>query len=87
MYWSDWGKSGTIKKAFMDGRNVINLVTNVGHANGLTIDDHSKKLYWTSSKPAIESCNLDGSNRMEIITDGLTKPTALSQYQVISLFV
>ncbi|KAK6630230.1 hypothetical protein RUM43_015023 [Polyplax serrata] len=81
MYWSDWSKLGTIKRATMDGKNVIDLVTNVGRANGLTIDDEYRKLYWSSSKPSIECSNLDGSNRRKIIKDNLSKPTGLSQYQ------
>ncbi|KAL0269033.1 UNVERIFIED_CONTAM: hypothetical protein PYX00_010774 [Menopon gallinae] len=82
MYWSDYSSNfGMIKRACMDGKHIIDLVDNVGRANGLTIDDVSKKLYWTSSKPSIESCNLDGSNRREIVKDNLFKPTGLSQYQ------
>lgn len=66
----------------MDGKNITDLVTNVGRANGLTVDDEYKKLYWTSSKPSIESSNLDGSNRRKIIHTNLSKPTGLSQFQV-----
>lgn len=86
MYWSDWAKFGTIKRATMDGKNIKDLVLNVSRANGLTIDDEYRKLYWTSSKPSIESCNLDGSNRKKIVKEGLSRPTGLSQYQVIFFF-
>lgn len=82
MYWSDWSKMGTIKRATMDGKNIIDLVTNVGRANGLTIDDEYRKLYWTSNKPSIECSNLDGTSRRKIIKDNLSKPSGLSQYQV-----
>lgn len=83
MYWSDWGKTGRIERAAMDGtRNEI-LMERLGRANGLTIDFMKSRLFWTAlDTPAIESSDLSGLHRRQIIATEIQKPYGLTQYQV-----
>ena len=64
MFWTDWGKQ-IIAKAGMDGSNPQVIVhTNIEYPNGIAIDYHNSRLYWTDAKQAaIESIKLDGSDR------------------------
>jgi Low-density lipoprotein receptor repeat class B len=83
MYWSDWGKTGRIERAAMDGTRNETLMEKLGRANGLTIDFMKSRLYWTAlDTPAIESSDLSGMDRRTIIATEIQKPYGLTQYQV-----
>lgn len=63
MYWTEWGGKPKIDRAAMDGTGRITLVTDVGRANGLTIDYAERRLYWTDlDTTLIESSNMLGKN-------------------------
>lgn len=80
MYWSDCGKS--IKRAGMDGSNPLILIDQVGKTTALNIDQKNGKLIWVRIDPAIiESADLDGTNRKQLITDNVKLPYALTLYQ------
>nr|CAD7429275.1 unnamed protein product [Timema monikensis] len=82
MYWSDWGDMGRIERAAMDGSRRTVLIGKLGRANGLTIDYVQRRLYWTEiTSPAIESADLDGGRRVQVVTQGIEKPYGLTQYQ------
>nr|CAD7457230.1 unnamed protein product [Timema tahoe] len=82
MYWSDWGDMGRIERAAMDGSRRTVLISKLGRANGLTIDYVQRRLYWTEiTSPAIESADLDGGRRVQVVTQGIEKPYGLTQYQ------
>jgi low density lipoprotein receptor-related protein 5/6 len=86
MYWSDWGKTGRIERAAMDGTRNETLMERLGRANGLTIDFMKSRLFWTAlDTPAIESSDLSGMHRRTIIATEIQKPYGLTQYQVSRL--
>lgn len=73
MYWTDWGARPKIEKAALDGtqRSVL-INTSLGWPNGLSIDYRERKLYWGDAKTdKIEVSNLDGTNRIELVSDQL----------------
>lgn len=81
MYWSEWG-SKSIKRATMDGSSPIVLMDQVNQGNAITIDTERKSLYWVTLDPvAIESSNLNGSNRKKLISENMVMPFALTLYQ------
>ena len=82
MFWTDWGLTAKIERAFMDGdeRHTIHD-TGLSQPNGITIDYSTQRIYWTDSDlDKIEYSNYDGTNRMLLETeeDGLFHPFALS---------
>jgi len=48
IYWSEWGNVPCIKRAEMDGSNVVKITedSSVGRANSLTIDYEAQRLYF-----------------------------------------
>jgi low density lipoprotein receptor-related protein 5/6 len=63
MYWSDWGESARIERAWMDGshRSVI-VSEEVGWPNGIALDVGLQHLYFCDAKQdRIEMVNTDGS--------------------------
>ncbi len=47
MYWSTWGDVPLIEKAALDGSDRRVFRSDVGRANGLTIDFSTSRIYWT----------------------------------------
>jgi integrin beta 2 len=68
MFWSDWGVSGRIESAYMDGTGRRTLVdTMVQWPTGLAIDYPARRLYWTDPKAyTVESVDLNGQDRQVI---------------------
>lgn len=66
-----------IEQADMDGKNRKVLIANdLGWPNSLTID--SNTIWWTDArKKTIESCDLSGHNRREVLT-GLSHPYGIT---------
>ncbi|KAG8222032.1 hypothetical protein J437_LFUL003952 [Ladona fulva] len=91
MYWTDWKRNsrmekpimeGRIEKSAMDGSKRTVLIGRLGRANGLTIDFADRRLYWTEfDAPAIESSDLMGHNRVQLVTKNMNRPYGLTQYQ------
>uniref|UniRef100_A0A3Q2QM79 Low density lipoprotein receptor-related protein 6 n=1 Tax=Fundulus heteroclitus TaxID=8078 RepID=A0A3Q2QM79_FUNHE len=80
MYWTEWGGKPKIDRAAMDGSDRITLVSDVGRANGLTIDYAERRLYWADlDTTLIESSNM--LEEREVIADDLPHPFGLTQYQ------
>lgn len=64
MYWTEWGGKPKIDRAAMDGTGRITLVSDVGRANGLTIDYAERRLYWADlDTTLIESSNMLGKTQ------------------------
>ncbi|KAJ9592050.1 hypothetical protein L9F63_001429, partial [Diploptera punctata] len=81
MYWSDWGSHGCIARAALDGTQRNILIAKLGRANGLTVDYVERRLYWAElSSKVIESSDLDGKHRVQVITQHIEKPFGLTQY-------
>lgn len=85
MYWTEWGsleRSGCIERSFLDGTNREIILSNIGKANGLTIDHSARKLYWADlHTPAIDSFDLRTRKRTAIITKDIVYPFSITQYQ------
>ena len=65
MYWSEWGSEPCIKRAEMDGTNVVVILPtgsrSVGRANSLTIDYEQQRLYWVDFDiNAISTADVNG---------------------------
>lgn len=73
MYWSEWGTSGRIEKASMDGANrTLVHNTDLVWPNALTLDIETQTLYWADANlDRIESSSVDGSNRQLISQTGI----------------
>ena len=82
MFWTDWGQTAKIERAFLDGeeRRTVHDV-GLSQPNGITIDYDAGKIYWTDSGlDKIEYSNYDGSARtiLEALDDGILHPFALT---------
>ncbi|XP_042878926.1 low-density lipoprotein receptor-related protein 6-like [Penaeus japonicus] len=81
MYWSEWGEEPRISRAHLDASQLSVIVTDMGRANGLTIDFKDTRLYWTDiDNFRIESSDLEGLRR-EVIVRSLPQPYGLTLYE------
>ena len=73
MYWTDWGESPNIARAFLDGSNRERIIdTGLGWPNGLAIDYGERKIFWGDAKTdRIETANMDGSGRRVLLDKNL----------------
>ncbi|XP_015518016.1 low-density lipoprotein receptor-related protein 6 isoform X1 [Neodiprion lecontei] len=81
MFWTDWNeKRPKIERSSLDGSDRILLITkDIVWPNGIAIDLERKKIYWCDAKTdKIEVCNMDGTDRREVITDNLPHMFGLS---------
>jgi len=69
IYWAD-ECAGSIRRAPVDGTNLVEDLVNGVPSYGIAIDPSGGKMYWTDLNTSkIQSANLDGSNVKGIITD------------------
>ena len=81
MYWSDWEKPTRIERATLDGKDRTTLLSNMGRANGLTIDFNENRIYWTDvDNNKIVSADMDGGNIRVLVSEMLPQPYSLTQY-------
>ncbi|XP_071041955.1 low-density lipoprotein receptor-related protein 1B [Parasteatoda tepidariorum] len=81
MYWTDWGLSGRIERAAMDGTYRKILIGNLGRPNAITIDYLGRRLYWIDvDARKLESSNLLGNDRVQVIDEDIYEPYGLTQY-------
>lgn len=82
MYWSEW-PTNSIRRAALDGTDVVTVISPANHPSGLTQDPESRRLYWASqSHPkAIESADFDGKNRQVLVRNDKEEPYAVTLYQ------
>ncbi len=74
IYWTDVTLR-TISRAFRNGTSYELLFSDIGDAEGLTIDLAGGNLYWTSTtNNTVETSRLDGSFRKTLVKDNLDKP-------------
>nr|XP_018898096.1 PREDICTED: low-density lipoprotein receptor-related protein 4 [Bemisia tabaci] len=82
VFWSDLGPHPRIERIEMNGENrrvVVN--SSLQWPNGLAIDYPASRLYWVDAKThLIESSNLDGTNRQQVVTKGLPHPFSLTVF-------
>lgn len=79
MYWSEWS-SDVIRRAQMDGADVVTVVAGANHAAGLTQDVDTRRLYWASQSrsKAIESVGWDGRGRTTVVSEASDEPYAVA---------
>lgn len=82
MYWCEW-PSDSIRRAALDGSDLITIISGANRASGLTIDPDNRRLYWASqSRPAaIESADWDGKRRQTLVSSDIEEPYAVTLYQ------
>lgn len=82
MYWSEW-PSDSIRRASLDGSDLITIISDANRASGLTIDPDTYRLYWASQSrpPAIESADWDGKRRQSLVTSDIEGPYAVTLFQ------
>ncbi|CAH1173635.1 unnamed protein product [Phaedon cochleariae] len=79
MYWSE---TGSIKKATMDGKNHIPLVSTEELATSLTLDHDQRRLYWTETRSGrIRSADLNGHDVAVVVEDAASQPTGLTLFE------
>lgn len=79
MYWSEWGKSGCIERANLDGLSRKIILSHTGHTYGLTIDHNLHKLYWADSNtPSIESYDFKTLLRKTLVTKDIVYPMGIT---------
>ncbi|KAG8179495.1 hypothetical protein JTE90_027207 [Oedothorax gibbosus] len=84
IYWSDWGTSepnGRIERASLDGSYRKLLISKLGRPNGITIDYIERRVYWIDlDSKKIESSDLSGNQRAQVIVQNIVEPYGLTQY-------
>nr|CAH7753133.1 unnamed protein product [Callosobruchus chinensis] len=73
--------TNSIKKAAMDGRNQIKLITTVHPATSLALDYDRKRIYWAEKyTAAIISADLNGNDQKFLIKENVFEPVGLTLY-------
>ena len=71
MFWTTWDSNGTLNRAGMDGANPVILTTGLSFSEGITIDFHKSRLYWTcggfGQDNKIESSDMDGTDMKTVL--------------------
>ena len=68
IYWSDWGTPAKIERAHLDGSNRKSIIdTNLTWPNGIAIDHSEDRIYWSDAKQKIESSDMTGGDRKELV--------------------
>ncbi|CAB3256651.1 unnamed protein product [Arctia plantaginis] len=81
LYWSDWGQTPCIERAYLDGsqRKII-VIQDVGFPNGITIDYKERRLYWTDAlRHRIDTSDLNGQHRVQLIPEA-KNPFGMTQF-------
>jgi sugar lactone lactonase YvrE len=65
IYWTDWGTTAHIGRAFMSGEERETIIqTGLGWPNAIVLDVENKKMYWSDAKfDKIEVANMNGTGR------------------------
>ncbi|KAJ8675255.1 hypothetical protein QAD02_011041 [Eretmocerus hayati] len=74
MFWTDWDdKKPKIERSNLDGsERTLLIFKDIIWPNGIALDLERKKVYWCDAKTdKIEVCNMDGTDRREVITENL----------------
>ena len=92
IYWTEWG-SGKIRRANLDGSNVVDIVDTGYFPVGIAIDLSGGKLYWTDktsnnhSDPnatnRVARANLDGTNIEVLFSESNTADSIFTYFQIV----
>ncbi|XP_060653408.1 LOW QUALITY PROTEIN: low-density lipoprotein receptor-related protein 6 [Drosophila nasuta] len=81
MYWAEL-PSDSIRRAAMDGSELQTIIANANNVVGLTFDQDTRRLYWsTQQRPTIECADWDGKRRQVLVSSDMVEPYAISLYQ------
>lgn len=84
VYWTNWNTNAAIQRAGpQNGYKVESIIkTNIRVPNGIAIDQKRRKLYWCDARlDKIETCDMDGTNRIVLISASPQHPFALSVWK------
>jgi low density lipoprotein receptor-related protein 5/6 len=82
MYWSSWGPVPLIEQAGMDGGNRQIFTSQVGRANGLTIDYDTQRLYWTDlDGMSISYAYLKRASSTKVVIENSPRPYGLTVFR------
>uniref|UniRef100_A0A6G1SPS9 Low-density lipoprotein receptor-related protein 1 n=1 Tax=Aceria tosichella TaxID=561515 RepID=A0A6G1SPS9_9ACAR len=84
VYWTNWNNEASIQRASpATGYKIESIIkTNIKVPNGIAIDHQQRKLYWCDARlDKIETCNMDGSNRVILISAMPQHPFALAVFK------
>lgn len=72
VYWTNWNnKHPSIQRAYLSGYDKHAIITtDIRMPNAITIDHKLQKLYWSDARlDKIERCNMDGTDRVVLLTE------------------
>lgn len=84
IYWTNWNSEASIQRASPhDGYQVESIIkTNIKVPNGIAIDQRRRKLYWCDARlDKIETCDMDGTKRVVLISALPQHPFALAVWK------
>lgn len=84
VYWTNWNSEASIQRASpTNGYKVESIITtNIKVPNGIAIDQKNRKLYWCDARlDKIETCEMDGSNRVVLVHAMPQHPFALAVWK------
>ena len=80
LYWTEQTgeNTGTINSVNLDGTGAKTLVEIKAVPRGIDVDPVAKRLYWTNSQGWMQSSNLEGTARKNIVSGGLEDPRGIA---------
>ncbi|MEM7126197.1 MAG: fibronectin type III domain-containing protein [Chloroflexota bacterium] len=81
LYWTQRDNilPGEIKYADEDGTNIQGIALQQADPVGIAFDPAARKIYWADvNSDKIQRADLDGSNREDLVTSGLTSPNGIA---------
>ena len=78
IFWSDVTEKN-IKRFRIDIASSTTIITGIGVCDGLAVDWRASQLYWTDTTyDTITVSDLDGNNKVRLISTGLEEPRAIA---------
>lgn len=84
VYWTNWNNEASIQRASPHNNYKVESIikTNIKVPNGIAIDQRRRKLYWCDARlDKIETCDMDGMNRVVLIAALPQHPFALAVWK------
>jgi Domain of unknown function (DUF5050) len=79
LYWSAGSTGDWLKRSNLDGSSIQTIVTVLNSPQDITFDSDTNRIYWAENTgKRIQRANPDGSNKVAIVSSGLTSPRSVS---------